>query len=65
MSAYPQVHLRFETIGEPYNTITILINEDSLETVERQLDMLERFIAHYGAQAFFAESDAEPPRQTA
>jgi hypothetical protein len=65
MSAYPQVHVRFETIGEPYNTVTILINEDSLATVASQLDMLERLIARYGADAFFGKPDTEPPRQTA
>jgi hypothetical protein len=65
MSAYPQVHVRFQTIGEPFSTITILINEDSLVTIRSQLDTLERLIAQYGAQAFFGEPDTEPPRQTA
>jgi hypothetical protein len=65
MSTYPQVHVRFDTIGEPYSTITILMNEDSLATVASQLDTLERLIAQYGAQAFFGEADAELPRQTA
>jgi hypothetical protein len=65
MSAYPQVHIRFETIGEPYHTVTILIDEDSPATIERQLDTLERLIARYGAHAFFGEPKTEPPRQTA
>jgi hypothetical protein len=65
MSAYPQVHVRMETIGLPLTTVTILINEDSLATVAHQLDTLERLIARYGAQAFLGEPDAEPPRQTA
>jgi hypothetical protein len=54
-----------ETIGLPLTTVTILINEDSLATVAHQLDTLERLNARYGAQAFFGEPDAEPPRQTA
>ena len=53
------------TIGLNVMTLTIFINEDSLPTVERQLDALERLIARYGAHAFFGEPDAEPPRQTA
>jgi hypothetical protein len=65
MSAYPQVYVRFETIGEPYSTITILMNEDSLATIASQLDTLERLIAAYGAKAFFGEPDTEPSRQTA
>jgi hypothetical protein len=52
-----------ETIGEPYTTITILLNEDSLETVERQLDILDSLIAQYGAIAFFGQTDMEPQRQ--
>jgi hypothetical protein len=54
-----------ETIGLPLTTVTILINEDCLATVAHQLDTLERLNARYGAQAFFGEPDAEPPRQTA
>ena len=65
MSTYPQVHVRFETIGEPSHTVTILIHEDSLEAIERQLDMLERLITRYGAHAFFGEPQTEPPRQSA
>ncbi|MGH8065592.1 MAG: hypothetical protein ACRERE_10225 [Candidatus Entotheonellia bacterium] len=53
------------TNGLNFITLTIFINEDSLATVERQLDALERLIARYGAHAFFGEPDAEPPRQTA
>jgi hypothetical protein len=34
MSLYSQIYVRMETIGEPYTTITILINKDSLATVE-------------------------------
>jgi hypothetical protein len=52
-----------DTIGEPYTTITLLINEDSVDTLERQLDVLDDLIAHYGAQAFFGEPMAEPQRQ--
>ena len=63
MLPYPQLHVRMETIGEPYTTITILLNEDSLETVERQLDILDSLIAQYGAIAFFGETDMEPQRQ--
>jgi hypothetical protein len=65
MSAYPQVHVRMETIGLPLTTVTILINEDSLATVACKLDMLEHLIAHYGTTAFFGEPDTEPPQQTA
>jgi hypothetical protein len=65
MSTYPQVHVRMETIGLPLTTVTILINEDSLATVESQLDTLERLIAQYGATAFWGKPDTEPPRQTA
>jgi hypothetical protein len=65
MSTYPQVHVRFDTIGEPLTTLTILINEDSLATIACQLDVLERLIAHYGVAAFWGEPDTEPPRQTA
>jgi hypothetical protein len=52
-----------DTVGEPYTTITILLNEDSLETLERQLDVLDGLIAHYGARAFFGEVMAEPQRR--
>ena len=55
MSTDPQVHIRIETLGEPYHTVTILIHEDSLATIERQLDTLEHLIARYGAHAFFGE----------
>ena len=65
MSAYPQVHVRMESIGLPLTTVTILINEDSLATVACKLDMLEHLIAHYGMTAFFGEPDTEPPQQTA
>ena len=34
-----------ETIGLPFTTVTILIHEDSLTTVARQPDTLERLIA--------------------
>jgi hypothetical protein len=63
MLPYPQLHVRMDTIGEPYTTITILLNEDSLETVERQLDILDSLITQYGAKAFFGEADMEPQRQ--
>lgn len=63
MLPYPQLHVRMDTIGEPYTTITILLNEDSLETVERQLDILDGLIAQYGAKVFFGETDREPQRQ--
>jgi hypothetical protein len=52
-----------DTVGEPYTTITLLINEDSLETVERQLDVLDGLITHYGARAFYGELRTEPQRQ--
>ena len=65
MFLYPQVHGRFETMGEPLSTITMLINEDSLATVACKLDMLEHLIAHYGMTAFFGEPDIELPQQTA
>jgi hypothetical protein len=63
MLPYPQLHVRMDTVGEPYTTITLLINEDSLDTLERQLDVLDGLIAHYGARAFFGEPLAEPQRQ--
>jgi hypothetical protein len=63
MLPYPQLHVRMDTVGEPYTTITILINEDSIETLERQLDVLDGLIAQYGTQAFFGEPMAEPQRQ--
>lgn len=63
MLPYPQLHVRMDTVGEPYTTITILLNEDSLETVERQLDVLDGLIAHYGAQTFYGELVSEPQRQ--
>jgi hypothetical protein len=65
MSTYPQVPVRMDTMGLPLTTVSVLINEDSLATVASQLDTLERVIAQYGAQAFWGEPDAEPPRQTA
>jgi hypothetical protein len=65
MAAYPRIHVRMETIGLPLTTVTILMNEDPLATVESQLDTLERLIAQYGATAFLGEPDTEPPRQTA
>ena len=63
MLPYPQLHVRMDTVGEPYTTITLLINEDSLEILERQLDVLDSLIAHYGARAFYGEPLAEPQRQ--
>jgi hypothetical protein len=54
-----------ETIGLPFTTVMIRINEVSLPTVASQLDMLERLIAHYGTTAFWGEPDTEPPRHTA
>ena len=65
MSTYPQVHVRMETIGLPFTTVTILINEDSLATVACKLDMLKHLIVHYGTTAFFGEPDTELPQQTA
>jgi hypothetical protein len=41
MLSYPQLHMRMDTIGEPYTTITILFNEESVEYLERQLDVLD------------------------
>jgi hypothetical protein len=63
MLPYPQLHVRMDTVGEPYTTITLLINEDSIEILERQLDVLDGLIAHYGARAFYGEPLAEPRRQ--
>lgn len=63
MLPYPQLHVRMDTVGEPYTTITLLLNEDSLEIIERQLDVLDGLIAHYGARAFFGDPKAEPQRQ--
>jgi hypothetical protein len=65
MSADPQVHIRFESLGEPYHTVTILIHEDSPATIERQLDTLEHLTGRYGAHAFLGEPQTEPPRHTA
>ena len=42
MSAYLQVYTRFKTIGEPFITNTILMNEESVATVACKLDVLER-----------------------
>jgi hypothetical protein len=63
MFPYPQLHVRMDTVGEPYTTITLLINEDSLETIERQLDVLDSLIAHYGTAAFYGEPFPELRRQ--
>jgi hypothetical protein len=63
MLPYPQLHVRMDTIGEPYTTITLLINEDSVDIIERQLDVLDGLIAYYGARAFFGEPMVEPQRQ--
>jgi hypothetical protein len=63
MLPYPQLHVRMDTVGEPYTTITLLINEDSLDTIERQLDVLDGLIAHYGARAFYGEPMPGPQRQ--
>ena len=54
-----------KTINLNVMTLTIFINEDSLATIERQLDALERLITRYGAHAFFGEPQTEPPQQTA
>jgi hypothetical protein len=54
-----------KTIGLNIITLTIWINEDSVATIEGQLDALERLIARYGAHAFYGEPQMEPPRQTA
>ena len=63
MLPYPQLHVRMDTVGEPYTTITILMHEDSLETLESQLDILDQLIAQYGPQAFFGEPSPESYRQ--
>ena len=42
MSVYPQVYVRFEAIGEPFITITILMNKESLATAACKLDILQR-----------------------
>jgi hypothetical protein len=63
MLPYPQLHVRMDTVGEPYTTITILMHEDSLETLESQLDILDQLIAQYGPQAFFGEPSTESYRQ--
>ena len=63
MLPYPQLHVRMDTVGEPYTTITILIHEDSLETLENQLDTLDQLIAQYGPKAFFGEPSTAPYRQ--
>jgi hypothetical protein len=65
MFTYPQVHVRMETIGLPYTTMTVLIHEDSLTAVTHQPDTLERLIGWYGTQASWGEPQTEPPRQTA
>jgi len=52
-----------DTVGEPYTTITILMHEDSLETLESQLDILDQLIGQYGPQAFFGEPSTESYRQ--
>ena len=62
MLPYPQLHVRMDTVGEPYTTITILINEDSLEILESQLAILDQLIAQYGPEAFFGEPDAGQQR---
>ena len=61
MSLYSQIYVRMETIGKLYTTIMVLINDDSLATVERQLDTLDHLIAQYGAKVFWGESDTDPP----
>jgi hypothetical protein len=63
MLPYPQLHVRMDTVGEPYTTITILVHEDSLETLESQLDILDQLIAQYGSKAFFGEPSTESYRQ--
>jgi hypothetical protein len=65
ISAFLEGHARMETIDLDVMTLTILIHEDSLVAVARQLDALEHLIARYGTQAFFGEPDAEPPLHTA
>jgi hypothetical protein len=65
MSSYPQIHVRIDTINEPLTTITIPMPEDSLATLERQLDTLERLIAQYGSKAFWGEPDTESAHHTA
>ncbi len=54
-----------DTIGEPFTTITILMHQDSLATVERQRDTPERLITLYRAKAFWGEQDTDPKRHTA
>ena len=63
MLPYPQLHVRMDTVGEPYTTLTILIHEDSLETLESQLDILDQLITQYGPKAFFGEPSTESYRQ--
>jgi hypothetical protein len=65
MSTYPQVHVRMETIGLPFTTVTIDMNENSLAKMASRLDLLERLIARYGAHAFFGKPDTQPPRPAA
>jgi hypothetical protein len=52
MAADLEMHARMKTMGLNVTTLTIFINEDSLATIECQLDTLERLIAKYGAHAF-------------
>jgi hypothetical protein len=52
MAADLEMHARMKMVGLNIMTLTIFINEDSLATIERQLDTRERLIARYGAHAF-------------
>jgi hypothetical protein len=49
-----------EIISLPVTTVTILIHEDSLAPVPRQLDTLERLIARYRRTHFWLSRKQSP-----
>jgi hypothetical protein len=59
------VPARIDTLGLDVRTPTIVIHENSLAAVERELAPRERLIARDGTPALFGELDVEPPRRSA
>jgi hypothetical protein len=54
MPPLPEVHTPIETIGLDCTTLTILIDEEPLATVDGQFDALERLIPQYGRRLFLS-----------
>jgi hypothetical protein len=61
LSPSPEVRARLEAIREPLSPMTILIEEDTMATVARQLDVRDRLIAQPGAKAYQGRPEPAGP----